>query len=95
MCQAGTHHGSLDVALAVRNGILHELVVLGHDGRLVNQRRVGRGISRFVLFDAGNIARVGDNDRLVFECLEGALGPVGAVLLGLLLLGLGLSCAHG
>jgi hypothetical protein len=54
------------VLLAVRDGIVNQLLVVGLLGRGQDEGRVGGGILGLVLVDGGEVARVAD-DRLVLS----------------------------
>jgi hypothetical protein len=49
------------VLLAVRDGVVNQLPVVGLLGRGEDEGRVGRGILRLVLVDGCEVARVTDN----------------------------------
>ena len=65
-----THHDESQIPFSIGNGIVHEIRVLGHLRRLVNQRRVGRSILWFQTFHLFDVARVRDNDGVLLEFVQ-------------------------
>ena len=56
-----THHDDRKISLAVLDGFVDEVLVLGHDGGLVDERRVGRGILWLETTDSLDVARIGND----------------------------------